>query len=143
MGSIVGEKWHNATSEDLAALDSEINLVQSQYDDFLLKYNTCVAGRTQNAFYSCQNNTGFTKTSIENHLRDLKNELTSLTARREALSQNIQSTLQAGTLEATNIQETAKAASEAGSATGKWVLVIGGIVLLIGGSIFFLRKIKK
>lgn len=150
MSSIVGERWRNATSSDLAALDTKIAAAQVDYDKFVALLKACRSGKSGNPFYSCNKHQGFTQGSLENHVADTKTILTQLQNQRVGLAANVQSTLdlQAAEIEADKLSAesttlTADAATESGKAAGVWIAVVAGALLIAGLGIYGFKKLKK
>jgi hypothetical protein len=151
--SIIGEKWHNATSSDIANIDQLISAKTAQ-----LNQATTLLSEALTAIQLCNNSSWGCVSKSGRHIstwrdqRDAnaplveryKNELLDLTTRRDQLVRQMGDVAVATQVTAVAEKAIAEAESVQTASTAKKVLLYGGIglIVIIGGIIAY-KLIKR
>lgn len=143
MPSIVGEKYRNATSSDVALIDEQILQHEAALKEATGLLTECMANTLRNPFYSCHKRLGRSKSNIEAAVVREKTALSELRKKRELIVASIEQTTGLAIQESTASKEEAEADALVAESRGKQFMVYGGIlaVLIIAGLVFY-KKIK-
>jgi hypothetical protein len=136
MASIVGERYRNASSSDVAALDTKISQAQAEYDDISNKLGACTDGKERWFLYSCKKHQGYTYLELRDMKSQLKDRVEALRKERDRLILSIEKTAEVATTIGT-------ATEQVGKGIGS-VTIYGAIALVVIFGVFLVyRKFKK
>jgi len=151
--SIIGEKWHNATTSDVASIDALISAKTIQLNEAttLLSQALTAIALSNNSSWGCVNKSGRHISTWRDQRDDnaplverYKNELIDLQARRAQLVKEMGDVAVATQVTAVAEKAIAEAESVQTTSNAKKILIYGGIALavIIGGIIAY-KLIKR
>jgi hypothetical protein len=167
MGSIVGEKkkWHNAISDDIAAIDQQISettvLLNAALADIAWAKQSLTSCGSLKFLQTCKGQTGRTLAQWNDLLtrnmqpvvtytatiKRLQEQRAQLVSNMEASAQAATETAQSQIIQSEANTAIAKADIETSGATiakvGTYALIGGVIIAVIIGGIFIYKKVKK